>query len=111
MEDNTPPPSTPLSAAVKPPKRGALLPALLAVGLPIAAFALAWAIAGKIPLAVPKAEWGTWFVIGALMGVAGVAGVVFAIQAFVRGGYRSLAVAGLLLSLAVVLMAWAGLFA
>lgn len=101
----TPPQPAPVA------KPNALWPALTAVVLPLAAFALAWAYAGRIPMAVPKAEWGTWFVIGALMGVAGIAGFVFAVKALLRGGYRSLAVAGLVLSIAVVLTAWAGLFA
>jgi hypothetical protein len=67
--------------------------------------------AGTIPMAVPKAQWGTWLVIGTLMGVAGIAGFVFAVKAFMRGGYRSLVVVGLVLNLVVVLIAWAGLFA
>lgn len=92
-------------------KRGAFVPALTALLLPLGAFAAAWAYAGKIPMAVPKAEWGTWFVIGALMGIAGIAGFVFAFKALMRGGYRSMAVASLVLNLAVVLIAWAGLFA
>lgn len=87
------------------------MPALVALLLPLGAFAIAWLYAGKIPMAVPKAEWGTWFVIGALMGVAGIVGLVFAFKALARGGYRSLAVAALVLNIAVVLIAWAGLFA
>lgn len=100
----------PAPAATKA-KRNAFIPALTAVVLPLTAFAIAWAIAGKIPMAVPKAEWGTWFVIGALMGVAGIAGLVFTFKAFARGGHRSLSVAGLLLNLVLLLIAWAGVFA
>ena len=40
-----------------------------------------------------------------------IAGFVFAFKALMRGGYRSMAVASLVLNLAVVLIAWAGLFA
>lgn len=104
------PPTAQSSPAAKT-KRSAFVPAVAALSLPLSAFIASWLYAGKIPMAVPKAEWGTWFVIGALMGVAGIAGAVFAIQALVRGGYRSMAVAGLMLSIAVVLIAWAGLFA
>lgn len=89
----------------------ALAPALIALLLPLAAFALAWAIAGTIPMAVPKAQWGTWFAIGALMGATGIAGLVFTVKAFLRGGYRSLVAAALVLNLVVMLIAWAGLFA
>lgn len=101
--------------AASPPapnvKRSALVPAIVALLLPLAAFAVSWLYAGKIPMAVPKAEWGTWFFIGVLMGVAGIVGLVLAVKALLRGGYRSLAVAALVLNLAVVLIAWAGLFA
>lgn len=99
------------TASTPKAKRNAFVPALAALLLPSGAFALSWLYAGKIPMAVPKAEWGTWFVIGALMGVAGLAGLVFAGKALARDGYRSLAVAALVLNLAVVLIAWAGLFA
>jgi hypothetical protein len=92
-------------------KPNALWPALLAVVLPLAAFALAWAYAGTVPMAVPKAEWGTWMIIGTLLGIASVAGLVFTFKAFVRGGRRTMAVAGLLLNLVLLLVAWAGLFA
>jgi len=103
------------AAQVQPPlanvKRSALAPALTALLLPLIAFALAWVYAGKIPMAVPKAEWGKWFVMGALLGAAGIAGVVFAAQAFVRQGYRSAIIAALILNIVVILIAWAGLFA
>jgi hypothetical protein len=91
--------------------RSAFVPALTALLLPLFAFALAWAYAGKIPMAVAKAEWGTWFVMGALLGVAGIAGLALVIKAFTRSGYRSMAVAALVLNLVVVLIAWAGVFA
>jgi phage terminase large subunit-like protein len=91
-------------------KPQALFPALIALVLPLAAFLLAWAYAGKIPMAVPKAEWGTWFVMGALMGLTALAGLVFGFKALARGGYRSLVVAGLLLNVVLLLVAWAGLF-
>lgn len=106
--ENTTQPTTPAAAKKE---NSAFVPALIALVLPVAAFAIAWAIAGKIPMAVPKAEWGTWFVIGALMGVAGAAGLVFAVRAFARHGYRSITVAALLLNLVVLLIAWAGVFA
>lgn len=113
--DASPPPAPPRTTApeASPAKarRSALLPAILALVLPVGAFVLSWLYAGKIPMAVPKAEWGTWFVIGALMSAGGLAGVVFAVRALMRGGYRSVAVAGLVLSLVVVLVAWAGVFA
>ena len=92
------------------PAPGALLPALAALLIPLAAFALAWFIAGKIPLAVPSREWGTWFFIGPLMSLSGIAGLVFAFKAFVRGS-RIAAVAGFILNSVLVLIAWAGLFA
>ena len=89
---------------------GAYLPGILAVALPASAFALSWIYAGKIPFAIPTREWGTWFVIGPLMGAAGIAGFVFVCKAFVHKKLRSLAVAGLVLNPVVVLTAWAGLF-
>jgi len=73
-------PENPVVTATSPPaavKPSALMPALAALLLPLLAFALSWMIAGKIPMAVAKAEWGTWFMMGALLGVAGVAGLVF----------------------------------
>jgi len=91
-------------------KPGAFVPAILAVALPVAAFALAWIIAAKIPFAVPTREWGTWFVIGPLLGLAGITGLVFVFRAFTRGGQRTLAVAGVILNALVILTAWAGLF-
>ena len=106
--DTEPDSPTPVVAAAKP---GAFLPALIALVLPLAAFALAWIIAGKVPMAVPKAEWGTWFVIGGLLGVAGIAGFAIGCKALMRGGYRSMAIAALVLNLVIVLIAWAGLFA
>ena len=48
---------------------------------------------------------------GALMGIGGAAGLVLGVQALMRGGYRSLAVTGVVVSLIVLLMAWAGVFA
>ena len=100
------------NATATPPaaKRNALVPAMIAVVLPLVAFALAWVIAGKIPLAVPTREWGTWFVIGPLLGAAGIIGLVFVCKAFARGGQRTLAVAAFLLTGVVILIAWAGLF-
>jgi hypothetical protein len=92
-------------------KRGAFGAALFALVLPLAAFALAWTVAGKIPLAVPKAEWGLWFFMGALFGVAGITGLVFACKAFARGGYRSMVVAAFVLNLVILVIGWAGLFA
>jgi hypothetical protein len=86
------------------------MPALTALVLPLAAFALAWVIAGKIPLAVPTREWGTWFVIGPLLGIAGIVGVIFACKALTRGGQRTLAVAAFILNVVALLIAWAGLF-
>lgn len=76
-EDTTTPPSA---------KGGALVPAVAAVALPTGALLLAWLIAGKIPLAVPVREWGTWFIIEPLIGVAGIVGTVCAIKALARGG-------------------------
>jgi hypothetical protein len=93
-----------------PEKRSAMTLAIAAVVLPVAAFALAWLIAGKFPLAVPVREWGTWFVIGTLLCVAGLAGLVCAFRAFMRKGWRGVAAAGLVLSLMAMLIAWAGLF-
>jgi hypothetical protein len=105
-------PAPPIPAASAPQvKRSALVPALAALLLPSGAFAIAWIYAGRIPMAVPKAEWGTWFLIGALMGVAGIAGLVFTFKAVARGGYRSLAAAGLVLNIVVMLTAWVELFA
>lgn len=92
-------------------KRSALLPALLALVLPVSAFVLSWLYVGKIPMAVPKSSWGHWMVMGALMGIGGVTGLVFGIRALMRGGFRSLVVAGVVASLVVVLIVWAGLFA
>ncbi len=92
-------------------KPSAFVSALVALLLPLAAFALAWAIAGKIPMALSKAEWGTWFVIGPLLGVSGIVGAVFVARAFVRGGYRGIVIAAFILNVVVILVAWAGLFA
>ena len=109
-------PNTPQDAPAPAPKPstpstiGAYLPGILAVALPVGAFVLAWLIAGKIPFSVPSREWGTWFFIGPLMGIAGIAGFVFVCKAFVRKKLRSLAIAGLVLNPTVVLIAWAGLF-
>lgn len=101
----------PASEALTPAvKATAWIPGMIALLLPLAAFALAWLIAGKIPLAVPTREWGTWFFIGPLLGIAGVAGMVFCCKAFARGGFRTLVVAGFILNAVVVLIAWAGLF-
>jgi ACR3 family arsenite efflux pump ArsB len=86
-----------------------LLPAFAALLIPLAAFALAWFIAGRIPFAVPAREWGTWFFMGPLLGAGGIAGMVFAFKAFARGS-RTAAVAGFILNAVLVLMAWAGLF-
>ncbi len=99
-------------APASPPsaKRSAIVAALVALVLPLAAFALAWIIAGKIPLAVPVREWGTWIVIGPLLGIAGIVGLVFACKAFSRGGQRTLAVAAFILNIVALLIAWAGLF-
>jgi hypothetical protein len=99
-----------LAAPIKVTRRNAFMPAMAALLLPLAAFALAWLIAGKIPLAVPAREWGTWFFIGPLLGITGIIGLVFAGKAFARGGQRTLAVAGLILNTVVILIAWAGLF-
>jgi hypothetical protein len=100
-----------VAPAVAPaPKRSAFVAALIALVLPLAAFALAWAIAGKIPLAVQKAEWGLWFLIGPLFGISGVAGLVFACKAFARGGYRSIIIAAFVLNLVILVIGWAGLF-
>ena len=91
-------------------KPGALVPGLISLVLPLAAFALAWMIAGKIPLAVSTREWGTWFIIGPLLGIAGIVGVIFAGKALTRGGQRTLAVAAFILNVVALLIAWAGLF-
>ena len=98
--------NTPAIAA----KRGAFVPALVALVLPLAAFVLAWLIAGKIPFALPTREWGTWFFIGPLLGIAGCAGLFFAGKAFLRGGQRTLAVAASIVNVVAILIAWAGLF-
>lgn len=100
-----PPPAAPVA------KPGALIPALVALALPLAAFALAWMIAGRIPMAVPKAEWGTWFMMGALLGVAGIAGLLFCVRGFLRSGYRGILIAAVVLNIVVLLIAWAGVFA
>jgi hypothetical protein len=86
-----------------------LVPALAGLLIPFAAFALAWFIAGRIPFAVPTREWGTWFFMGPLLGLGGIAGLVFTFKAFARGS-RTAAVAGLILNTVLVLIAWAGLF-
>jgi hypothetical protein len=103
-------PQTPLMGAARP-KPSAFVPALTALLLPVAAFVLAWAYAGKILMPAPKAQWGIWFAIGALMGVAGIAGSKVGVKVLMRGDYRSMAVTGLALNLVVVLIAWAGWFA
>jgi hypothetical protein len=102
--------STPVIVPVTAAKRNAFIPAMIALVLPLAAFALAWGIAGKIPLAVPPREWGTWFFIGPLLGIAGIAGLVFAGKAFIRRGQRTLTVAAFILNAVAILIAWAGLF-
>ena len=93
-----------------PAKPGAFVPALVSLVMPLAAFVLAWLIAGKIPFAVPTREWGTWFLIGPLLGIAGFAGLFFACKAFLRRGQRTLAVAAFILNVVAILIAWAGLF-
>ncbi len=102
---SVPPPAAPEA------RPGALMPALIALVLPLAAFALAWMIAGKIPMAVAKAEWGMWFMMGALLGVAGIAGLVFCVRGFLRNGHRSMLLAAVVLNIVVLLIAWAGVFA
>ena len=62
-------------------------------------------------MAVAKAEWGKWFVIGPLLGVSGIVGAVFAARAFVRSGYRGIVIAAFILNIVMILIAWAGLFA
>ena len=94
----------------KPSTFSDYLPGILAVALPVGAFALAWVVAGKIPFSVPTSHWGTWFFIGPLMGIAGIAGFVFVCLAVVRKKLRALAIVGLVLNPVVVLTAWAGLF-
>ena len=110
METNPGALQQPNPPAPKPSALSSYLFAILAVALPIAAFALAWFIAGKIPFAVPAREWGTWLVMGSIMGVAGIAGLVFTIIAFIRKRLRACAIAGLVLNPVVLLTAWAGLF-
>jgi hypothetical protein len=99
-----PPPGTP-----PPARRDPFAPALAAYVLPLAAFAFAWLIAGRIPLAVSTREWGTWFFIGPLMGAGGLAGFALALSALARGS-RAAAVGALVLNAVLVLIAWAGLF-
>lgn len=102
----------PASAPPAPPSPaapGPFVPALAGVLAPLAAFALAWLFAGRIPLAVPAREWGTWFFIGPIMGFGGIIGLVFAFKAFARGS-RTAAVAAFILNAVLVLIAWAGLF-
>ena len=91
------------------PAPGPFVPALAGVLIPLAAFALAWVIAGRIPLAVPTREWGTWFFMGPILGFGGIVGLVFAFKAFTRGS-RTAAVAGFILNAVIVLIAWAGIF-
>jgi ACR3 family arsenite efflux pump ArsB len=86
-----------------------LVPALAGLLIPLAAFALSWLIAGRIPFAVPTREWGTWFFMGPLLGVGGIAGMAFTFKAFARGS-RTAAVAGFILNAVLMLTAWAGLF-
>lgn len=92
-----------------PAAPGPFVPALAGLLVPLAAFAIAWFIAGRIPLAVPAREWGTWFFIGPIMGFGGIIGLVFAFKAFARGS-RTAAVAAFILNAVLVLIAWAGLF-
>ena len=97
------------SFGASPRVPGPLIVAIAGVLVPLAAFAIAWFIAGRIPLAVPTREWGTWFFIGPIMGFGGIIGLVFAFKAFARGS-RSAAVAAFILNAVLVLIAWAGLF-
>ena len=97
-------------AASPAPKRSAFVAALTALVLPLAAFALAWMFAGKIPLAVATRELGTWIFIGPLLSVAGITGLVFACKAFMRSGYRGMIIAAAVLNLVILVIAWAGLF-
>lgn len=99
------------SATPPAAKPKAFVSAVVVLLLPLAAFALAWVIAGKIPIAVSTQEWGTWFFIGPLLGIAGIAGIVFACMALVRGDQRTLAAAAFILNAVALLIAWAGLFA
>lgn len=92
-----------------PPAPGPFIAALAGVLIPLAAFALAWIVAGRIPLAVPTREWGTWFFMGPILGFGGILGLVFAFKAFGRGS-RTAAVAGFILNAVIVLIAWAGVF-
>lgn len=62
-------------------------------------------------MAVAKAEWGTWFMMGALLGVAGVAGLVFCVRGFLRSGYRGILIAAVVLNIVVLLIARAAVFA
>ena len=96
--------TAPASQAPRP-----FIPALTGLLIPLAAFAAAWLIAGRIPFAVPTREWGTWFFIGPIMGFGGAIGLVFAFKAFARGS-RTAAVAAFILNVVLVLVAWAGLF-
>lgn len=109
MSEN--PVTTTLPPATRAVRPSALVPALIALILPLAAFALAWIIAGKIPMAVAKAEWGTWFMMGALLGVAGITGLLFCVRALLCSGYRGMAIAAGVLNIVVLLIAWAGMFA
>jgi ACR3 family arsenite efflux pump ArsB len=97
------------SGAPMPRASTPFLPALAALLIPLAAFALSWLIAGRIPFAVPTREWGTWFFMGPLLGVGGIAGMVLTFKAFARGS-RTAAVAGFILNAVLMLTAWAGLF-
>jgi ACR3 family arsenite efflux pump ArsB len=97
------------SGAPMPRASTPFLPALAALLIPLAAFALSWLIAGRIPFAVPTREWGTWFFMGLLLGVGGIAGMVLTFKAFARGS-RTAAVAGFILNAVLMLTAWAGLF-
>ena len=76
----------------------------------LAAFALAWLFSGKIPFAVSTREGGTWFFIGPLLGLTGIAGLVCTIKVLVRKGFRALAIAALVPNPLMLLIAWAGLF-
>jgi len=100
----------PTGSLPEPRGPGAFIPALAGLMIPLAAFALSWVIAGRIPFAVPTREWGTWFFIGPIMGLGGIIGLVFAFKAFARGS-RTAAVAAFILNAVLVLIAWAGLFA
>ena len=82
----------------------------MVVLLPVVAFALAWLFSGKIPFVVSTREWGTWFFIGPLLGLTGIAGLVCTIKVLVRKGFRALAIAALVPNPLMLLIAWAGLF-